>query len=355
MNWSGNSFALWARPFDLSSHEVYGQGAQLIEHVREYRFSDTGTLIYVEMSPETLAAVAVSHDGVSRPLWAMDEDCFHPRLSPGGQELAVTCADILGRLQIWVGDIDRGTFSERPFSGDNVAPIWTPDGQSITHSSREDDRWRIIMRPAGGGGPARELLQAEYPLYPQSWSPDGGVLAYLEHHPETGENVRLLPLEDGGLPLDFAASAALESGAMFSPDGKWIVYHSNESGDFHTYVQPYPGPGERIQISSEFGGWPVWSRDGRAIYYMTYYLRAMLAVDVSYDSGFVAAKPRRLFETEGRFYAANGVRSHAFDISADGREFVMIESILAEAGPATELKVVLNWFDELKRLVPTDP
>ncbi len=138
---------------------------------------------------------------------------------------------------------------------------------------------------------------------------------------------------------------------MFSPDGKWIVYHSLESGDWHTYVQPYPGPGERTQISTDSGGWPVWSRDGRAIYYMTSGGGAMMVVDVNYDSGFAPGKPRRLFEMQGRFATAHGpLRSHSFDITPDG-DFVMIQ--WAKPEPITQIHVVLNWFEELKQRVPT--
>lgn len=181
-----------------------------------------------------------------------------------------------------------------------MAPVWTPNARHIAHSSYDDGRYTIVMRSPDGSGTPRELLESDYPIYPQSFSADGELIAYQENHPETGENIRLLPLQEGGLPLDLAASAALESGAMFSPDGKWIVYHSdNEPGEdqWHAYVQPYPGPGERIQISTVTGGWPVWSRDGRAIYYMTAQRDAMMVVDVNYDSGFAPTTPRRLFET----------------------------------------------------------
>ncbi len=358
---SYHNLALWARPFDLSSLEAYGQEVRLIDEVWDYDVSDMGTFIYYEPLVKSLGvisglgvAVAVSHDGVSRSLpLPSGLHCAGPRLSPNGRELAIACEHGDSReRQIWIGYMERGTFSERPFSGINVAPVWSPNGRSIAHSSHDGDRWRIVIRPSDGSGTARQLLEAEYPIYPQSWSADGEVLAYQENHPETGENIRLLPLQEGGLPLDLAVSAAHESGAMFSPDGKWIVYHSNESGEFHTYVQPYPGPGERTQISTVIGGWPMWSRDGRAIYYMTSGVWAMMVVDVSYDSGFSPGKPRRLFETRGRFNVHIAPRSHLFDITPDGQEFVMSEGAVPQG---TELQVVLNWFDELNRLVPTDP
>jgi len=348
--------ALWARPFDLSRLEAFGEEVRLMQNAwGNLDVSDTGTLVFPTGTGPLYRSVvaAASRDGSDIQSWPLGESlhCGGPRLSPDGRQLAISCREQAGsRYQIWVGDMGSGAFSARPSSGTSVLPVWTPDGRYITYGSDADGRYTIAMRPSDGSGTPRELLQTDYPIYPQSWSPDGEVLAYMEHHPETGENIRLLPSDDGGMPVDFAVTAALESGAVFSPDGKWIAYHSDDSGEFHTYVQPFPGPGNRTQISTEIGGWPVWSRDGTAIYYVAQQ-QVMMVVDVSHNSDFSAARPRRLFELPSA--AESGQRSHLFDITPAG-DFVTVQMTFPEREAETQIRVVLNWFDELKRLVPTD-
>jgi hypothetical protein len=132
-----------------------------------------------------------------------------------------------------------------------------------------------------------------------------------------------------------------ETSPTLSPDGRWLAYVSNESGRYEVYVQSYPGPGARLQVSTDGGRAPLWSADGRQLFYR--YADQMMAVPVAAGPSFSAGKPRLLFE--GRY--AGG-----YDVSPDGRRFLMIR-IEEESADKTELHVVLNWFEELKRLVPT--
>jgi Tol biopolymer transport system component len=134
--------------------------------------------------------------------------------------------------------------------------------------------------------------------------------------------------------------AILEREARFSPDGRWVAYQSDESGRLEVYAQPFPGPVGKWRVSADGGAWPCWSRDGRELFY--YFGNKMMAVDVKTGPVFAAGTPRLLFE--GQF-------SSRYDISPDGRRFLMIQPV-EPPQPATRIELVLNWFEELKRLPP---
>jgi Tol biopolymer transport system component len=197
---------------------------------------------------------------------------------------------------------------------------------------------------------------------PHSFSPDGQLLAFIEVNPSTGYDIWMLRLgnDSGGSgqvssagsgqgrkALPFLRTAFNESAPHFSPDGRWLTYTSDESGRYEIYVQPYPGPGGKWQISTEGGTEPVWNPNGRELFYRNG--DKMMAVDIATQSGFTAGKPRMLFE--GRYELAS-VQVSNYDVSPDGQRFLMIKSSESAGTAPTQINVVLNWFEELKRRVP---
>ena len=134
---------------------------------------------------------------------------------------------------------------------------------------------------------------------------------------------------------------------MFSPDGRWLAYSSNESGRSEIYVQAYPGPGGKWQISTEGGTEPLWSRNGRELFYRNG--NRMMAVDITTQPNFSAGKPKLFFEGQ---YEPTLVSNANYDISPDGQRFLMLKAIETEAAAPTQINVVLNWFEELKQKVP---
>jgi Tol biopolymer transport system component len=154
-----------------------------------------------------------------------------------------------------------------------------------------------------------------------------------------------LPLESDGKPRSFLVTPFLEHGTTFSPDGHSVAYLSNESGRDEVYLQPFPGPGGKTLISTEGGNAPVWARSGHELFYRNG--DKMMAVDITTDPELEAGNPRLLFE--GRFDTFGSLAN--FDVTPDGRRFVMIQE---GPGMRTQINVVLNWFDELKRLVPVE-
>ena len=200
-----------------------------------------------------------------------------------------------------------------------------------------------VVRPQGGRRRLRGSVHATDrnlgPVTPLSYSPDGTLV--FAHRDDLWS---LSPSDTE--PRAFAPSRFNESAPAFSPDGRWLAYVSDESNRFEVYVRPFPGPGEEYQISMDGGSEPVWDRGGRELFFRN--ANQVMAVDVRTQPSFSAGRPRPLFT--GPF--SRGPDSIDYDISPDGESFVMVNAG-AEDRPATHVNVIFNWFEELKRLVPT--
>jgi len=185
-------------------------------------------------------------------------------------------------------------------------------------------------------------MNSQNNLIPTSWSPDGESLAFYD---ATGaRDIWALPREGDALP--FVATAFNERSPMFSPDGRWLAYVSNESGRDEIYVKPYPGPGGKWPISTEGGTEPRWSADGRELFYRLE--DKMMVVEVQSEPAFTSGRPQLVFEVP---YLPDPFGTSNYDISPDGQRFLMLIEDTAQA--QGQINVVLNWFEELKRLVPT--
>jgi hypothetical protein len=187
------------------------------------------------------------------------------------------------------------------------------------------------------------LTTSDYPNSPNSFSSDGGLLVFVEQTPETGRDIWVLNLADRkALPL--LKTPFEESAPKFSPDGKWPAYSSDESGRREIYVQPYPGPGGKQQVSTEGGQEPVWNPRGGELFYRSG--SKVMAVAIDTESGFSAGNPRMLFE--GR-YLPTATSFPFYDVSPDGERFLMLKPVASEGSAPTQIHVVLNWFEELKQ------
>jgi Tol biopolymer transport system component len=172
----------------------------------------------------------------------------------------------------------------------------------------------------------------------------------VESHPDTGSDIELLDVSSGHM-TPFLNSQFSETHPEFSPDGRWLAYRSNESNRNEVYVRPFPGPGAKYPISSEGGSEPLWAKDGTKLYYRWPDAQPtqMWVVDVRTDGGFMAGKPRLLFDRSGYVF---GTPERCYDLSPDGQRFLMTKLEDRKPTPVTELVLVLNWFEELKRLAP---
>ena len=332
----------------------------LLEEIRQtspgfvdYSFSTSGTLVYVPggESEGSFSLVWVDREGAVEPLGAKYGAYRNPRLSPDGQRLAVTL--VANPYDVWVYDIPRHTLTRLTFEGDNRLPVWAPDGKQVAfRSNRAGGTWNLYWKPADGSGAAERLTTSEHTQTPSSWSLDGKFLAFYERATTVGSSttegdIWVLPLEGERKPQPFLQTQFYESSPTFSPDGSWLAYVSNESGRNEVYVLPYPGPGGKWQISTEGGREPVWARNGRELFYRNERGDQMMVVDITTEPTFRAGAPRLLFE--GNFELSSGTLPF-YDISPDGQRFVMIK---LEQQERAQINVVQNWFEELKRLVPT--
>jgi len=345
---------LMAVPFDPQRLGLNGAPVPVLEGVlqspttgvAQYSFSSTGTVAYVTGSIQGTRRklVWVDRKGVEQPLTGETHVYRAPRLSPDGRRVAVAIAE-QGAGDIWVYDLARGTLTRLTFGGGNT-PIWTPDGKRIAFQTQSGGTPAMFWQPADGSGGAERLTVSEYQQVDGSWSPDGQVLAFVEVNPTTGRDIWTLRVEGDRKPQPFLRTQFNETTPQFSPDGHWIAYASDESGRYEIYVQPYPGPGGKWQISTEGGAEPVWGHNGEIFYRSG---DKMIAVETTTQPTFSADKPKVLFAGQ---YVPSLLTMSNYDVSPNGQRFVMIKED-DQAATATQINVVLNWFEELKEKVPT--
>jgi Tol biopolymer transport system component len=250
--------------------------------------------------------------------------------------------------QVWLYDLSRETLTRWTFEGNrNTDPAWTSDGKRIAFESNKDGPQNVFWQLADGSGGLERLTTSDYAHFPLSWSRDGKLLAFVELNPSTGRDIWVLKMGDRKAQ-PFLHTPFDETSPQFFPDGRWLAYTSNESGRYEIYVQPYPGPGGKWQISTEGGTEPVWNPNGRELFYRSG--DKMMAVDITTQPGFAAGKPRMLFQGQ---YQPVPVTFPNYDVSPDGQRFLMLKPAEQAQAALTQINVVLNWFEELKQKVPT--
>jgi eukaryotic-like serine/threonine-protein kinase len=289
------------------------------------------------------ALVWVDRRGTPAPSGAPVRPYQTPRLSPDGEQVAFMTPG--ATMDVWVHDFRRGNATRFISEVSNQFPIWTPDGKRLTYRATRAGTRNIVWRMADGSGTEERLTTGKGNHSPDSWSPDGQVLLFTDSA-EGGDILALRRADHKTQP--FLRTEFLEGAARFSPDGRWIAYVSEESGRREVYAQPYPSPGGKSQISMDGGAEPVWNPNGRELFYRAG--KKMMAVEVATKQSFVADRPELLFTAdfvESPWWMAN------YDVSRDGRRFLMVQPSPQENATPAQITVVLNWFDELKRLVPT--
>jgi serine/threonine protein kinase/Tol biopolymer transport system component len=347
---------LMAVPFDPQRLTVTGAAVPVVNGVRQstsnghaqYSFSGTGSLVYIpgDVQSSQSKLVWVSRNGAEQLLASPMQPYQFPRLSPDGRRVAVGISE--QETQTWLYDLSRDALTRFTLEGNlNNRPVWTPDGKRIAFVSTKGGPQNLYWQPADGSGAPERLTISEYTQTPNSWSPDGQLLAFNEINPTTGPDIWVLRLSDRKAQ-PFLQTPFNEGAPRFSPDGRWLAYISDESGHTEIYVQPYPGPGGKWQISTDGGTEPAWNPNGRELFYRRG--DKMMAVEIATQTGFAAGKPRMLFE--GR-YQLSSLTASDYDVSPDGQRFLMLKPSEQEQAAPTQINVVLNWFEELKQKVPT--
>jgi serine/threonine-protein kinase len=352
---------IYAVPIDLATLEVKGAPAPVIEGVQRgvrgsggqggsanYDVSSNGTLVYVPdfaiaaSVPRRLLSVALSGNAV--PLIDDERDFWRPRISPDGTRVAVEVLSPNSASQVWSVDLERRTLNPVGDERDTGYPVWTPDGKSVIYRRGEGGLYR---QPVDGSEGAQLVDSPGSTFRVMDVSRDG-VVAVAKGSPL--DDIQTFHLGTGVMS-EFLATSAREYMASFSPDGKWLAYTSNESGRDEVYIRPFPRTeGVARLVSIGGGSGPVWAPNGSTLYYRGADGN-MMAVPVTLEPTFTSGRPRTLFRYAG-VYRMSGTAT-AYDIHPDGKRFIMVsERKDAAATPRQQINIVLNWFEELKRLAP---
>jgi serine/threonine-protein kinase len=336
---------LTAAPFSLASLSTTGPPVPVLDDVAadftaglgHYAVSEEGTLVYLPRSALEVEGTVVWVDSTGRwePVGIPPGTVGNVALSPDGRRIGLTLRS--ESRDVWTYDLARGSFSRLTHEpAAEFGPVWSADGRAIYYTT-ERPQFTLARIALDGTGAGEQLAAGEFDRQVQSVSSDGKWALITETAPETLDDIVAVALERPDETFVFRRTAFDEDEAAFSPDGHWVAYRSNDSGQSQVFVQPFRSAGERVQISNG-GGWdPCWSRDGLTLYFKSD--AGLMAVPVTSDW---SAPPHRLFEVSE--YPG------AFDVAADGR-FLMVR-VPKPTWPRT-VNVVLHWFEELQRLAPT--
>jgi Tol biopolymer transport system component len=325
---------LFASPFSLDRLELTGSPrrlaagvAELTDGNPEYAFSGSGDLVYFAgKGPPQNRLAFLDLNGAMTLAEAPPQFLARPRVSPDGGTVAYYVG--AAKNNIWLYDIARGTATRRTF-GRFHEPVWRSDGRLAAAEGGPGSQ-QIVLLSRDGGGSNEVLVEKGVSQFPETWSPDGGTLVYRVTQPQRQENLWALTIADRQRRA-IAPSAFDQRNARFSPNGRWLAYLSNETGQFEVYVRAVGGTGGHWPISSGGASLAVWAPTGRQIYYRDL-ADGFWVADVTETAGFAASRPRLLFQRPGM--------SASFDITRDGRRFVV--SKLDPAQQATQLQLVLN-------------
>ncbi len=331
--------AIMALGFDLSSHQASGQPIATGETTRidpygsKAFLSARGDLAF--MAGSALShLVSVRPSGVPSTVLSDGKEYSFPRVSPDGSRLAVAIFDGQ-KTDIWIFVMKSGSLERLSTQGsDNTRPEWSPDGKRVLYRSNRDGNNAMFWQMADGSAPAERLTpQLPIPVQEAVLSPDGQTLLYRVDTQNQARDIFTMPMDGTMKSKEFLATPFDELAARISPDGRWVTYVSSESGRDEVYVRPFPGSGGRVLVSTGGGDEPLWSRDGRRIYYLS-------GTDVMSAAISLSATP---LVTSRDTVALGGyltMRFHAnYDLSPDGKSLLMLEPVSKDVQPT----IILNW------------
>jgi Tol biopolymer transport system component len=356
--------ALMAVPFDLDRLQATADPVVVVESVMhgegalfsgfntglgQFSVSESGRLAYVPggVFPEVNnRQILFDRRGAEQPVPLPPGPYLYPRFSPDGRRLAYASGGV-GDRQIWVYDLVLDVPTRVTSEGENLTPAWSPDGRQLAYAKRVGAEPGLYITAADGSGEPRRIVDDVRDV--GSWSRDG-VVAFVRRG-----DIWTVDVAGGGEPAPFRRTPAVEAAPVFSSDGRWLAYVSNEAGPSDLYVRPFPAGEPAYRLSSGGAEQPVWSPDGTQLFWTRPASDnepvGLWFVDVDPSApGFARGQARLLLEKAG-LGVTNPIGS--LDISPDGQRFVGLKSGGAEPQPVTEIELVDHWFQELERLAPT--
>jgi WD40 repeat protein len=347
---------LFAQVFDFRKLELSGNpapvasspavstlgatGVSTTSNIVAYRSDSAGVmqqLTWLDRSGKTVGTI-----GGPDVLYGL----YDVELSPDGKRVAVAGTSN-GNTDVWLIDAIRGVPTRFTFDAltDDML-LWSSDGNRVVFRSNRSGVYNLYGKAATGAGTDELLLESDQSKAAHDWSPDGRFLLYRSFDPKTGFDLWILPMSGATgdkKPFPFLKTQYDERNGQFSPDGKWIAYQSDESGGFEIYVQPFPGPGGRFQISTNGGTQPRWNKNGKEIFYISLDSK-MMAAPVKLSPGGQSLEkgtPAILFPVRIAGASLPGAPREQYVVSGDGQRFLV--NLEAGEGTTSPIMIIYNW------------
>ncbi len=350
-----NGGTMFAAPLDLAAMKLTALPAPVLQEISnsveggaQYDVSRNGTLAYLtgQVAGARNTMVWADPQGRLTPVSSVRREYQTPRISPDGKRIA-TVIIAEGNVDIWVHDLERDTQTRLTFDeARDLYPVWSPDGRYVYFTSNRGGKWGIFRKRSDGSGDEEMVLESDVETDVYSASPDGRFVAY--HDQVATGDPWILPLQgDKREPRRIFQSGAADGDPVFSPDGRWVSYDSDESGRWEVYVRPVEGGGGKWQVSAQGGEFARWSGDGRWLFYRE---RSggvwRVPIKVTSDS-IEAGRPEKLFDVDV------GIQQD-WDVSPDGSRFLFVQTETAGGGGGgNRVKLALHWFEDLGQLLAT--
>jgi serine/threonine-protein kinase len=350
---------LFGVAFDARTLTASGGEVSLAEGIQEpsgmrsagmnFDVSSSGTLVYLTTQSNTRSLLWVERSGAAVPVTTIPAANYEdPRLSPDGTRVVIT-----RDADIWVFELLTGRGNRITRDGSSLMGAWHPSGERIAHSSARSGTLEAWVSQVDGSGEPRQLTKfGRGVVHVDSWSPDGTTLTF-HHHAGAGiTGMYMVDPEGGGLPQKFAEGEAPKESAHFSPDGSHVVFLSSESGGREIYVRPRAASNRQTTVSTSGGVEPLWGRSGE-IFYRSFIGDRMFSVAASTTPALKVGAPELLFEVP-YYVARSGSPRAQYDVTHDGKRFLMLSTPTAAAADRPRLIIVQNWMEEVKRLIPSN-
>ena len=337
-------------PFSLETLKATGEAFPIGEGMRAPSVAADGTLVYLNVVAAGRQQL-LWRDREGKELGVIgrpQQNIRYPVLSPDGRRVAAEGTED-GNVDVWVHDVERLLRRRLTFDpARDSRPLWSPSGEEITFHSDRQGNIDILQRPTDGTGEPVLLVGTDLFERPYDWSSDGKYLLYTVANPENRLDLWYLKRKEDGSgfePASFLQTPFNETAPQLSPDGRFVAYCSDESGQYEVYVQPFPEGGGNWQVSTNGGCQPRWRHDGKELFYVEGDM--LIAVVVKSTPRFSSGSATSLFRDPGLGQAsANQIQ---YDVVADGQRFVLVGTPDSEEDKKPSIHVVMNWHDEFRR------
>lgn len=333
---------MWALPFSLQTAKPTGEAFPLVQRGGEWSLADDGTLVYVDF-PESQNVQLIWRDRAGNKVGQIGQPQMGMRgveLSPDGDRVAVSAQE-QGNHDIWIHEVASPIKTRLTFDpAQDGYPTWSPSGREIafTGSGNQD----ISIQAADRSGDPKPLVATPALEFPNAWSPDGSTIVFTRMEPKTANDLWYIQRKPDGSfsePVPFLQTPFIERSARISPNGRFVAYESDESGRVEVFVRPFPKGEGRSQVSANGGVQPRWSRDGKELFYLQD--DTLMATPVSIAGSFSSGVPARLFSNST--FRGFAMTSSNYDVSRDGKRFVMAAPLDGAKSKPPSIHIVQNW------------